>query len=162
MVLAVPAAAFAHVKRRDDSLVLSLGPEAEFQMPVVTQCTILCLLLHILATRLIFGRWLTELEMHSYCCLSIFHLPDFTISVTVFEFLFNSNPCDNEEKCQCYLTITATPPIGPCDDCTQLIMLHSQHGKTRLSLCRYLLTYFEHVCASKGSKMVFIVSDLIE
>lgn len=105
------------------------------------------------------GRWLTETVIIAFrfCTYQTSHIS--VIHLSVLAFLFNSNPCDNEEKCQCYLTITATPPIGPCDDCTQLIMLHSQHGKMCLSLCKYLLTYFERVCASNASKMVFMVSD---
>ncbi|KAK2152086.1 hypothetical protein LSH36_340g06043 [Paralvinella palmiformis] len=36
-------------------------------------------------------------------------------------------PSDSE-KHQCYVTVTAVPPVGPCDDCNQLAILHAQHG----------------------------------
>ncbi|KAK2177709.1 hypothetical protein NP493_583g02001 [Ridgeia piscesae] len=32
----------------------------------------------------------------------------------------------NEEKRQCFVTITAVPPVGPCEDCSQMAILQAQ------------------------------------
>ncbi len=56
---------------------------------------------------------------------------DFISMVTPFH-LDCSSPSDNEEKHQCYITITAVPPVEPCEDCSQLAILHAQSGKQNL------------------------------
>ncbi len=52
-----------------------------------------------------------------------------SMMIHVYPFSFNySCPSDNEEKHQCYISVTAIPPVDPCDDCSQLAILHAQHG----------------------------------
>ncbi len=44
-------------------------------------------------------------------------------------FYVDSAPGDNEEKHLCFITITAVPPVEPCEDCSQLVILHAQSGR---------------------------------
>ena len=47
---------------------------------------------------------------------------------SLYFLLFFSAPI-SEEKHLCYLTILAVPPVAPCEDCNQLVILHAQSGK---------------------------------
>ena len=56
----------------------------------------------------------------------------------MLSYLSVSAPSDSE-KHQCYVTVTAVPPVGPCDDCNQLAILHAQHGNVLSVLLCFIL-----------------------